>query len=363
MKFLPFSKQVGAVLLSVLVASLPAPAISAEPDAFFRTTCAAKAGESGTTVVTGRDGWLFLPAELRHIGAGKFWGADAAKVSKATKPETADPLPAIVDFKEQLAARGIELILVPVPAKALVYPQAVFGEKESALPAGLRLDTVHQDFYKQLSTNGIAVLDLMPDYLAHRDDAGTGVLYCKTDSHWAPRGISLAAEKIAALLDGKDWLKKARANAAVKTVAKEQDTEITGDLAAMLPPDASRPKEKLALKIIGTADSAGATPVAADKASPVVLLGDSHNLVFHAGGDMLAAGAGLPDQLAQTLGIAVDVVAVRGSGATPARVNLMRRAKGDPQYLAGKKVVIWCFSVREFTESSGWAKVTLPPAK
>ena len=48
--------------------------------------------------------------------------------------------------------------------------------------------------------------------------------------------------------------------------------------------------------------------------------------------------------------------------AAPARVNLMRRAHGDATYLAGKKVVIWCFTEREFTEGNGWAKVPLTPA-
>jgi len=38
---------------------------------------------------------------------------------------------------------------------------------------------------------------------------------------------------------------------------------------------------------------------------------------------------------------------------TPARINLLRR--GDN--LAGKKLVIWCFTVREFTEGQGWKKV------
>jgi alginate O-acetyltransferase complex protein AlgJ len=52
----------------------------------------------------------------------------------------------------------------------------------------------------------------------------------------------------------------------------------------------------------------------------------------------------------------VDLVAVRGSGATPARVNLLRRARTEG-YLAKKKVVIWCFGAREFTEASGWQKV------
>ena len=73
------------------------------------------------------------------------------------------------------------------------------------------------------------------------------------------------------------------------------------------------------------------------------------------------AGAGLPDQLALELGFPVDLVAVRGSGATPARINLLRRAQKDPNYWAGKKWIIWCFAAREFTESDGWRKVPLKP--
>ena len=117
--------------------------------------------------------------------------------------------------------------------------------------------------------------------------------------------------------------------------------------------------EERPARVVEAAD----TPVPAaqvsleDKASPVVVLGDSHCLVFHAGGDLHGTGAGLADQLAAELGRAVDVIGVRGSGATPARVNLLRRAKADPSYLANKKWIVWCFAAREFTESAGWSPV------
>jgi alginate O-acetyltransferase complex protein AlgJ len=87
----------------------------------------------------------------------------------------------------------------------------------------------------------------------------------------------------------------------------------------------------------------------------VILLGDSHTLVFHSGGDMHASGAGLADQLALELGFPVDLIGVRGSGATPARISLYRRVRGDADYLKKKKLLIWCFTAREFTEAtSGW---------
>jgi len=321
-------------LLASSLLLLPSVLFAAEPDA---------------TVVKGSDGWLFLPAELRHANAGKFWGDEAAKVSKSTKPENADPLPAILDFKAQLDAAGVELILVPVPAKAFVYPEPL-----GAAASGLS-DKWHQEFYAELRKQGVTVVDLLPELRAQRDAAG-GPVFCKTDTHWSGAGIRIASAKIAALLADKPWLKSA---AKTKTAAVERAVEITGDLRGM---SGVAGKESVTLRFVGTEASAGATPVAPDRASPLVLLGDSHTLVFHAGADMLASGAGLPDQLLHDLEIPVDLIGVRGSGATPARINLMRRVRGDAGYLAGKKAVVWCFTVREFTESSGWSKVTLAKA-
>lgn len=75
---------------------------------------------------------------------------------------------------------------------------------------------------------------------------------------------------------------------------------------------------------------------------------------------MLATGGGLPDHLGVALGFMPDVIAVRGSGATSARINLYRKARKDAAYLAGKKAVVWCFSARDFTQAEDWKLVPLP---
>ncbi len=98
----------------------------------------------------------------------------------------------------------------------------------------------------------------------------------------------------------------------------------------------------------------------ADDASPVLLMGDSHCLVYHSGSDMHAKGAGLFDHLTVQLGRPPALIAVRGSGSTSARVALYRKAKRSPEFLNSKKVIIWCFAAREFTQSEGWKKVPLP---
>jgi len=314
----------------------------------------AKAGKENANVVRGKDGWLFFAGELRSLGVGRFWGAAAAKVSRAPNPAHADPLPALLDFKAQLDRAGIELLVVPVPAKAAIYPEKV-SEVVSAPPTE-RMDRHHEAFFALLRSKGVNVLDLAPPFLRQRGAASSDAqdaLYCRQDTHWSGQAIVLAARQIAEAVKDRPWLQTLPR----KTFATEQRrVTITGDLWEGLE-DASVSKETLSLTFVGTPGVQGALAayVEPSRKSPVLLLGDSHCLVFHAGGDMLAYGAGLPDHLARELGFPVDLVAVRGSGATPARINLLRR--GDN--LRGKRLVIWCFSVREFTEADGWRTVNV----
>jgi alginate O-acetyltransferase complex protein AlgJ len=323
----------------------------------FRQACsnlAAKAEQSGSIAVAGKDNWLFLSSELRHLGAGQFWGEAASRASRAAKPEAADPLPAILDFSDQLKKAGVELILVPVPPKAVVYPEMLPGLNNPDTTA--RLDKALQEFYGLLRAKGVKVMDLAEFFIGNKNDPHRP-LYCRTDSHWSGSGCVLAAGKISseirALVGENPGGKQA-------FTSNWQAIEIGGDLRPALN-NADAPREKLSIRKISRPGSG--EPVASGAGGRVILLGDSHNLVFHAGDDMLSSGAGLPDQLAFELGEEVELVAVRGSGATPARVNLMRRAQQMNNYWANKKCVIWCFSAREFTESDGWRKVPVAPKK
>ena len=344
--------------IAALCSAACAPAVqAAEPVSraeAFRAACAKlaeAADKADSMVVAGRDGWRFLASELRHVGVGEFWGKTAAKVSRAKNPKYADPLPAIVDFNDQLKKLGIELLVVPVPPKAVVYPGKVSSESKETKPQP-RLDTQHEAFYKLLREKGVAVLDLTPKLIAIRHAKGAQP-YCKQDSHWSGAGCNLAAETIAGVVSDRLWLKDVPK---LKLASETRVVRIAGDLSGDF---VGKPvKEELTLRFVGKKTDAGLEPVEPDRKSPVLLLGDSHGLVFHAGGDMHAKGAGLADQLALELGFAVDVLAVRGSGATASRASLYRRGRRDKDYIQGKKFIIWCFSAREFTEgSSGWRKL------
>ena len=341
-----------AAALSLLLAVSDAGAQNDVREA-FRAECAARAAaaeQSGAMYVAGREGWLFLGRELRHVAAGPFWGVDAIAVSRAKKPQNADPLPAILDFKSQLERAGIELLLVPVPPKVVVYPEKLAERFLDGAGDPQRLDTQHAEFYELLVAKGVRVLDLAPVFAAHRDDAELAPLYCRQDTHWSGGGCLLAAREIARLVGNPSWLADAKR---VDLASRVEEREIIGDLARAQTPGMPT-KEKISLRFVGIEENDELRPLPDDPASPIILLGDSHNLVFHAGGsDMHAAGAGLADQLALELRTPLDVVAVRGSGATPARINLLRKSR-RAGYLAEKKLIIWCFSAREFTESDGW---------
>ena len=313
----------------------------------FRKLAAAAAGQM---TVPGRDGWFFHSAELQQMALAQFWGEAALQVQPPRQAKLADPLAAIVAYNEECKRHGIELIVLPIPAKSVIYPEHLL-DPAVCKAAEPRLDTAHQALYGELRKAGVDVLDLVPLFLAHRADA-EGPVYCKQDTHYSPRACVLIAEEIAKRLEDRDWF----------TAMDRQDYRtrpdtitITGDLCRELKEQAP-PKEKLAIRRVG--EGRDLTPIKPDDTSPVLLLSDSHGLVFHAGNEMHAQGAGLPDQLAKELGFPVDLLAVMGSAARPARVSLFRRIRRDPAYLGRKKVIIWCFTVRELTNSS-WGVIPL----
>jgi len=292
-------------------------------------------------VAEGKDGWLFLESELRFLSFPVFWGKQALLSARSPKPEAADPLPAIVDFSRQLAGRGITLIVVPVP------PKAWHGARVPARALeGLSSDSLGK-FYKLLTAEGVKVVDLRAAF-KEREEAGEQ-MYCKTDSHWSGAGCVVAAVTVA----------KALADAGVAVSpsslpARWTQARIRGDLLDLkqAPP---REEELLQIRKIGDA------PLQPNPSSSLLVLGDSHTLVFH---DFLAEGAGFPDQLAKETGITPDWIGTRGSGANAVRVSLLRRALKDPSYLESKKAIVWCFAAREFTESEqGWQRLPLTVEK
>jgi hypothetical protein len=211
-----------------------------------------------------------------------------------------------------------------------------------------RIDADHRRFYDRLAEAGVTVVDLAPDLIALRD-AGKPA-YLKTDSHWSPAAVEVAVERIAGALRKFDDFERLCPPRARKQAIASRKLEVRGDLADLLKADRPPPEpiEVAGVRIEGK-------PFETDAASPLLLMGDSHVLVFHR--ELLADQAGLPDLLSAKLSHPIDVVASRGGGANDGRIALARR-RDD---LAGKRFVVWCLSAREFTESPlGWKVIPTP---
>ena len=294
---------------------------------------------SSKAVVAGKNGNLFLADELRFLSFPSFWGSASSKVAHSSKPEFSDPLPAILDFQRQLQERGIALLLVPVPPKVEMVDRALAGGLE-----GVRANALSM-FYKQLHAGGVEVLDLR-EVFAAQQDAGIS-MYCKTDSHWSGAGCVTAAQSVAKRIA--DKLPELQKNH-LEFEAQWEERVIRGDLAELL---AAGKLEEESLKVRRISGGA----VRSDPKSPLLIIGDSHTLAFH---DFLGDAAGFPDQLAFELKLLPEWIGTRGSAANAVRLSLLRRVTREVDYLGCKKIVVWLFAAREFTEADqGWQKIPL----
>lgn len=290
-----------------------------------------------SVAVRGVDDWFFHGRELHGYSVGPFWGNAAIAIYPGAS--ACDPLTSIVSCHRELSNAGIALILVAVPGKLSIGASAL----DTRLACAERIDVDHQVFYRLLEDQGVTVIDLVPDFAALW---ARGIApFCRQDSHWSPAGMAVACERIAERVVGHPWHAARRKQAAT---SRSLEIEVSGDLAALARADV--PKERLHIEQ-WFLDGQGITT---DRQSPVVLLGDSHTLVFSNG--LLADHAGLPDHLAAKLGYAVDNVGNQANGANQSRIALARRR----DKLAGKRCLVWVLSVRNFTASSdGWKIVPL----
>ena len=164
---------------------------------------------------------------------------------------------ALLDFHHQLLEAGVELVIVPVPPKSIVYPDKLPSTVERDAEPLPRLDVHHQAFYELLHENGVNVLDLTSLFLANRHHPN-GSLYCQQDTHWSGTATVLAAEQIATGVRSKPWFEAVPGT----TLQNEWRTvEIAGDLWRALaePPLA---KEHLSLRFVGTDTEGAPIPVA-----------------------------------------------------------------------------------------------------
>lgn len=284
--------------------------------------------------------WFFLVNELKHLKLGDIASTDLS----STNVEGTDPLPAIVKYNEELKALGVELLVVPVPPKAAIYPEKLCAGADAASAPSLA------GFQKKLADAGVQVLDLEAEFKKVRAATPDLQLYCATDSHWSPHGARIAAEIVAARYKSRPELVEHQLRDLVKL--KESALEFHGDLLTEAE-KASLPKEKLPVVRAGIAANSDGTDVSSVESadySPVLVMGDSHCQVFRRGGVMHATCAGFIDHLVSGLSVPVHEVSTQASGGEGPRLEIARATIKNPEFWSKKKIAIWLFTARELTQ-------------
>lgn len=284
--------------------------------------------------------WFFLRKEIEHLSQGDLATADMTKANK----EGADPVPVMAKYAEELKALGIDLLVVPVPPKASIYPEKLSDKLDAKSAPSMAA------FFAKLKGVGVEVLDVETIFKEERAKNPSKQLYCATDSHWSPYGAQLVAKIVANRYKSNPAVIQ---NALRDLIALPEETlEFHGDLLSDTQ-KTSVPKEKLPMQRAGLAvppDGKNVTTVESDPQSPVLVLGDSHLQVFRKGGNMLAMQGGFVDHLQTMLPIAVEEITMQAGGADGPRVEIARATAKNPEFWSKKRIVIWVFTAREFTQ-------------
>jgi len=318
-------------------------------------------GVGNEQVYRGRSGWLFFRPAVDHLTGPAFLdGRELARAAESAseweEPRQPDPMPAILQFRDQLAERGIELLLMPVPVKAAIHPEQLSGRY--AADGETVSNPSFAAFLARLADQQIRVLDPTP-LLAEARESGGEPLYLRTDTHWTPQAVDLVADRLASAVRG---LVDPQQGDPVRYSSQAALVSHHGDLAEMLEIPARFPPQEVRIDVVRYEDGA---PWRRQRSAEVLLLGDSFTNIYSQQGLGWGVSAGLAERLSFHLQQPVDALVRNDDGAVASRLLLSRELAHEGDRLAGVRLVIWEFSARELSVGD-WRRVAMdsapPPA-
>ena len=342
----------------------------------------------GRDTAAASDRWLFYRQDVEFLVQPSPLDVRSAKLD--------NPVKAIERFRDQLKAKGVELLVVITPGKPSIYTEHLTGSDEKA--AGLQ--SHGKKILDSLTRAGFNTVDLYTPLLAAKsDDDKLGPLYLNDDTHWTPRGAELAAsviaKKVREMMDA--GIVKIRGKDAVRYIAADSVADRMGDVGEMsglnkfgafkvqqvtghvvsqqnikertekLPVDSTCVEAaKNACKkndSCFTVQSAlcerdtvlydtTVTPFKDDfRKSEILILGDSFSRIYQTDSPV---NAGWIAHFAKNMNRPVASIVSDGGASTLVREKLARKAS----VLKGKKLLIWEFVERDLRfGAEGWKDV------
>jgi len=340
------------------------------------------------------DKWLFYRQDVEFLVQPSPLDVRSAKLD--------NPVKAIEKFRDQLKAKGVELLVVITPGKPSIYTERLTGSDSRVAGAEnvAGLQSHGKKILDSLTRAGFNTVDLYTPLLAAKSrDSVDGALYLNDDTHWTPRGAELAADviakKVREMVDA--GTVKFRGKDTVRYIATDSIADRMGDVGEMSglnkfnvfkvqqvtghvvsQQNIKERTEKLPVDSIcvGAAKSAckkndscftaqsalcerdtvlydtTITPFKDDfRKSEILILGDSFSRIYQTDSPV---NAGWIAHFAKNMNARVASIVSDGGASTLVREKLARKAS----VLKGKKLLIWEFVERDLRfGAEGWKDV------
>jgi hypothetical protein len=314
--------------------------------------------DAGDKALLGRSGWFFYRPAVQYLVEPVRSVPVRAFGETPDGVTTSEVFAAIISFRDDLAKRGIKLLVMPAPNKSSIYPE-MLSARADGCPNPINPTT--RDVLAALKQGGVELVDLFEIYAPVRSvpvrafeetphDVTTNY-YLAQDSHWSPAGMQLAADVVARKLLDSGWVERGPVKYETKPIAIQRH----GDVLRMIRvPQVERLYEPEQIDCTQVLNAGTGMPYADDPNSPVLVLGDSFLRIFERDEP---GSAGFIAHLARNLGFGLTSIVNDGGASTLVRQQLARK----PALLKGKKVVIWEFVERDIRfGTEGWQVIPLP---
>ncbi len=332
----------------------------------------------------GEGRWLFYRQDVEFLVQPSPLDERSAKLD--------NPVQAILRFRDQLKAKGVELLVVVTPGKPSIYPERLTG---ASLVAGINGADISRgataaghgkSILDSLARLGLHTVDLYTPLLAAKaDDATLGPLYLNDDTHWTPRGAELAAGVIAGKV--REMVEAGVVDIgepSMEYVASDSVADRMGDIGEMSGlnkfgvfktqrvighvisqqevSERAQTLDSTETPVDSLVNSAAVqeaiaydtvrTPFKDDfRKAKILILGDSFSRIYQTDSPV---NAGWIAHFAKEMGRPVASIVSDGGASTLVREKLARKAG----VLKGKKLLIWEFVERDLRfGAEGWKEV------
>ncbi len=327
---------------------------------FLRYALYRDLGEKG---VLGKNGWFFYKQDVDYLIRPYVLDKRALKVDPNDQVVSDNPIQAAVTFKKQLAAFGVDLLVVIIPGKPSIYPDMLAGSANPDLVtrAGNSFKAIND-----LRAAGVDAVDLFTPFLAERkiDSIAGDSMYLSKDTHWRARGVRTAAHVVAERIKQYPWYRAGTTEYAIDSTSIDRIgdvgvmTTLTNlkihELGMNFPTEKTKCYQVYQVERDEKGNEAGRHLYKDDpKNSLIVLLGDSFSRIYQSDEPR---SAGWISHIANELKQPIASIVSDGGASTLVRESLARK----PGLLKGKKLVVWEIVERDFRYGNeGWQDVPL----